>query len=205
MRLRFKSFRLSNCHFQLPLDELTDLLRRTLCAWKANFDKNWPKLQGKYDERFRRMWTFYLCSGAAAFKKRKLNLWQIVLSKKGLDGGFAGHRWKFSAKFGIRNSMDPNGHWQHEESLNQRFELAQDLLFKVTHFPIHSAYPFINHQLWSTIHQRRFIVEHSNSQVTDNRLNVNPHNTQDQNSFLYKMQPFNDETFENWLSRYIDK
>lgn len=60
----------------------------TLMSWYKNFEKNWSKLEGKYDERFRRMWIFYLLSCAALFRARKTQLWQIVLSKKSIKGGY---------------------------------------------------------------------------------------------------------------------
>ncbi|MDB5163919.1 MAG: cfa [Candidatus Saccharibacteria bacterium] len=54
---------------------------KTLQAWHKNFNKAWPQLKGMYDERFRRMWNFYLMASMAQFRTRKLQLWQIVLSK----------------------------------------------------------------------------------------------------------------------------
>lgn len=62
----------------------------TLMAWHANFIAAWPVLKrtGKYDERFRRMWEYYLLSCAGAFKARRLQLWQFVLSPKGVKGGY---------------------------------------------------------------------------------------------------------------------
>jgi cyclopropane-fatty-acyl-phospholipid synthase len=58
-------------------------------AWHSNFLKNWEKLSKnkKYDERFFRMWNYYLLTCAGAFRARKNQLWQIVLSKKGVAGG----------------------------------------------------------------------------------------------------------------------
>lgn len=63
---------------------------RTVMAWLRNFQKAWPKLlqTGKYDERFRRMWEYYLCSFAGAFRARVLQQWQIVLSHKGIPKGY---------------------------------------------------------------------------------------------------------------------
>lgn len=61
---------------------------KTLMAWFENFDQNWSKLSGKYDERFYRMWKFYLLLCAASFRARKNQLWQIVLSPKGVPGGY---------------------------------------------------------------------------------------------------------------------
>lgn len=65
---------------------------RTLMAWHENFQKNWPLLESKYDERFKRMFVYYLISSAALFKVRKLNLWQIVLSKTGFTNGYVSVR-----------------------------------------------------------------------------------------------------------------
>jgi cyclopropane-fatty-acyl-phospholipid synthase len=54
---------------------------QTLMAWWQNFDRAWPVLQQKYSERFYRMWKYYLLGCAGGFRARKLQLWQIVLSK----------------------------------------------------------------------------------------------------------------------------
>jgi cyclopropane-fatty-acyl-phospholipid synthase len=54
---------------------------RTLMEWKANFDQAWPQLRASYDERFYRMWTYYLMSSAGFFRSREGQLWQLVLSK----------------------------------------------------------------------------------------------------------------------------
>lgn len=61
---------------------------KTLMAWFANFDKGWGKLKDKYGERFYRMWKFYLLSCAGSFRARKNQLWQMVLSKKGVEGRY---------------------------------------------------------------------------------------------------------------------
>ena len=60
----------------------------TLKAWFQNFDTNWDQLKSNYDERFYRMWKYYLLSFAGAFQARDLQLWQIVLSKEGMKGGY---------------------------------------------------------------------------------------------------------------------
>jgi cyclopropane-fatty-acyl-phospholipid synthase len=59
---------------------------RTLMAWLANFEAAWPELKKKYDERFYRMWKYYLPSCAGLFRARRTQLWQITLSKKGVPG-----------------------------------------------------------------------------------------------------------------------
>jgi cyclopropane-fatty-acyl-phospholipid synthase len=54
---------------------------KTLMAWHSNFVRNYPKLKDSYDERFYRMWEFYLLSCAGAFRARNIQLWQIVMRK----------------------------------------------------------------------------------------------------------------------------
>lgn len=63
---------------------------RTLQAWKANFLKNWSELSQKKNvgDRFFRMWEYYLTISAAAFRARKYQLWQVVLTKEGVPGGY---------------------------------------------------------------------------------------------------------------------
>ncbi|MDN5923638.1 MAG: cyclopropane fatty acyl phospholipid synthase [Xanthomonadales bacterium] len=61
---------------------------RTLSAWRANFDAAWPQLSAQYDERFRRMWIFYLGCSAAVFRVRHDQLWQITFSSHGVPGGY---------------------------------------------------------------------------------------------------------------------
>ncbi|MCF8081424.1 MAG: cyclopropane fatty acyl phospholipid synthase [Desulfobacterales bacterium] len=60
---------------------------RTLMAWYDNFRQNWETLRRRYDERFFRMWSYYLLSCAGSFRARRLQLWQILFSKYGLPGG----------------------------------------------------------------------------------------------------------------------
>ncbi len=61
---------------------------KTLMAWYSNFTKNWDKIKDTYDQRFYRMWTYYLLSCAGSFRSRRNQLWQIVFSKKGIQGGY---------------------------------------------------------------------------------------------------------------------
>ncbi|MCI0734331.1 MAG: cyclopropane fatty acyl phospholipid synthase [Methylococcaceae bacterium] len=56
---------------------------KTLLAWFRNFDASWPRLKDHYDQRFYRMWKYYLLSFAGAFRARENQLWQIVFSRKG--------------------------------------------------------------------------------------------------------------------------
>lgn len=61
---------------------------KTLLAWHENFEAAWPDIKTDYDERFHRMWRYYLLSFAAAFRARTIQLWQIVYSKHGVPGGY---------------------------------------------------------------------------------------------------------------------
>ncbi|GAA4650113.1 cyclopropane fatty acyl phospholipid synthase [Kistimonas scapharcae] len=53
---------------------------RTLLAWHENFKHHWPELKPAYNQRFYRMWTYYLLCFAGVFRARELQLWQLVLS-----------------------------------------------------------------------------------------------------------------------------
>lgn len=56
---------------------------RTLLAWWQNFDRAYPELRHRYDERFYRMWRFYLLAAAGASRARDGQLFQLVLTKPG--------------------------------------------------------------------------------------------------------------------------
>jgi len=60
----------------------------TLTAWFNNFDSNWSKLRGSYDDRFYRMWKYYILSFAGIFRARYLQVWQFVLSPNGVQRGY---------------------------------------------------------------------------------------------------------------------
>ena len=61
---------------------------KTLMAWYANFIGRWDSLKAKYGETFFRMWKYFLLSSAGAFRARTNQLWQIVLSRGGVPGGY---------------------------------------------------------------------------------------------------------------------
>lgn len=60
----------------------------TLSAWHKNFNQHWSSLKNNYDDRFFRMWNYYLLSSAGGFRARSLQLWQIVLSPNGVADGY---------------------------------------------------------------------------------------------------------------------
>ena len=56
---------------------------KTLMTWYDNFENSWDALKRNYDERFRRMWRYYLLSAAGGFRSRSTQLWQTVMTKPG--------------------------------------------------------------------------------------------------------------------------
>ena len=60
---------------------------RTLMAGLENFKRAWPELAGGYSERFERMFTYYLNACAGAFRSRNIQLWQVLFSPAGVEGG----------------------------------------------------------------------------------------------------------------------
>jgi len=61
---------------------------KTLVAWFRNFDRAWPFFKEQYGERFYRMWKYYLLALAGSFRARRIQLWQIVMSKDGVPDGY---------------------------------------------------------------------------------------------------------------------
>ncbi len=55
---------------------------KTLMAWHHNFTSNFCQLSEKYDNRFYRMWTYYLLCCAGAFRAQDLHLTQLIFSKE---------------------------------------------------------------------------------------------------------------------------
>ena len=59
----------------------------TLQAWYDRFNANWDRIRSlktarPFDERFRRMWNYYLMSCKAAFDVELLHLWQLVMTRR---------------------------------------------------------------------------------------------------------------------------
>ena len=65
---------------------------KTLMSWFENFHENWDLLEERYGERFYRMWKYYLLSCAGSFRARQNQLWQVVLSPRGVQGGYCAPR-----------------------------------------------------------------------------------------------------------------
>ena len=62
---------------------------QTLMAWYENIENKWPLLPPRYDEEFQRMWRYYLLSCTGGFRSRTNQLWQVLLSKNGVQGSFS--------------------------------------------------------------------------------------------------------------------
>jgi cyclopropane-fatty-acyl-phospholipid synthase len=62
---------------------------KTLRAWFDNLDSGW---QGSRATPSYRLWKYYLLCSAGVFRSRQKQLWQIVLSKGGVPGGYTAVR-----------------------------------------------------------------------------------------------------------------
>jgi cyclopropane-fatty-acyl-phospholipid synthase len=61
----------------------------TFMAWHANFQRYVASDKYPHDPRFTRMWTYFLQLFGASFKSRiSCQLWQLVLSRRGVVGGY---------------------------------------------------------------------------------------------------------------------
>ena len=53
----------------------------TLKAWRERFEAHWDEVCALYDERFCRLWEFYLAGAEAAFREGDLIVFQIQMAK----------------------------------------------------------------------------------------------------------------------------
>lgn len=71
-------------HTRLSIVERRDLgphYARTLALWRQRFLANWGRLEGAFDETFRRMWEFYLAYCEAGFRVGYLGVSQLGLAR----------------------------------------------------------------------------------------------------------------------------
>ena len=69
------------------LEDLGADYARTLEAWRHRFESQWSDIAMLgYDERFRRLWRFYLCYCEGGFRERALSDVQVLLAKPGYRG-----------------------------------------------------------------------------------------------------------------------
>jgi cyclopropane-fatty-acyl-phospholipid synthase len=67
---------------QVWSEDITAHYPPTLAAWRERFLGAWEKLRGRgYDERFRRLWSFYLSSSEAGFRERRIGDVQALFAK----------------------------------------------------------------------------------------------------------------------------
>ena len=69
---------------QVWIEDITAHYPPTLATWRERFFAHWEKLRGAgYDERFRRLWDFYLSSSEAGFRERRIGDIQALFAKPG--------------------------------------------------------------------------------------------------------------------------
>jgi cyclopropane-fatty-acyl-phospholipid synthase len=69
---------------QVWIDDITAHYPPTLASWRERFFDGWERLRAEgYDERFRRLWDFYLSSSEAGFRERRIGDVQALFAKPG--------------------------------------------------------------------------------------------------------------------------
>jgi cyclopropane-fatty-acyl-phospholipid synthase len=64
------------------LDDITAHYAETLRIWRHRFNAAWQDLRGRgYDERFRRLWNFYLASSEGGFREHRIRDLQLLFAK----------------------------------------------------------------------------------------------------------------------------
>ncbi|HEX3324737.1 MAG TPA: cyclopropane-fatty-acyl-phospholipid synthase family protein [Solirubrobacterales bacterium] len=67
---------------QVWRDDITAHYPPTLAAWRERFSTAWERLRSRgYDERFRRLWAFYLSTSEAGFRERRIGDVQALFAK----------------------------------------------------------------------------------------------------------------------------
>jgi len=67
---------------QVWIDDITAHYPPTLATWRERFFTAWDRLRPHgYDERFRRLWDFYLSSSEAGFRERRIGDVQALFAK----------------------------------------------------------------------------------------------------------------------------
>jgi cyclopropane-fatty-acyl-phospholipid synthase len=81
---------------RLAVDQVVNIglhYAETLRRWRLRFSARLPELAALgFDDRFARLWTFYLASCEAAFAERKIGVLQLTLCRPG-EGGPDGARY----------------------------------------------------------------------------------------------------------------
>ncbi len=67
---------------EIWLEDITEYYPPTLAAWRERFYAAWGELRTQgYDERFKRLWDFYLSGSEAGFRERRIGDVQILFAK----------------------------------------------------------------------------------------------------------------------------
>ena len=71
-------------HLELvDVDDITPHYVQTLRRWRASFLSAWDRVRAMgFDERFRRLWEFYLCYCEGGFAEEVLGDVQLVFAKR---------------------------------------------------------------------------------------------------------------------------
>jgi cyclopropane-fatty-acyl-phospholipid synthase len=74
------------------IDDITEHYPPTLSQWRQRFNAAAARLEPLgYDERFRRLWNFYLAFSEAGFRERRIRDLQILFAKAGVGGRSVEH------------------------------------------------------------------------------------------------------------------
>ncbi len=85
-------------------DEISAHYARTLASWRKRFNDARPALRPLgYDERFQRLWNFYLASSEGGFRERRIRNVQMVLAKPGWQEGAS----EWSSTYERRGAGEP--------------------------------------------------------------------------------------------------
>ena len=68
----------------LDLKDMTLDYAQTLYLWREEFNKSLPEIRSMgFDERFNRMWEYYLCYCEGGFTERAIGTSQLLMAKPG--------------------------------------------------------------------------------------------------------------------------
>ena len=81
---------------------------QTLKEWRKRFCRNWAKAAGIYDERFCRMWEFYLAASEMTFRYGSQVVFQIQLARR-VDSVPVTRDYMFDAERAMRSRGAQSG------------------------------------------------------------------------------------------------
>ena len=80
----------------------------TLRLWRERFEARWPELSRTYDERFRRMWEFYLVGSEISFRYFGFMVFQMQLAKA-VDAAPMTRDYLYEAEAALRERAGSTG------------------------------------------------------------------------------------------------